>query len=421
MKPSSFLEVLRQATAADPRVMRDAARLWRRWEKAGAPPASWTIRWNERALALFGEAVGLEVMRLSPTGGRIVALASLCHKVGGADSVLAAITALSGASDAPPRFSVPVGELRDLLSKASSDRARRWLSSLIDGAAASTFRGGREEVMHVARALDIIDRLEGREVHCSDLGSRAGASSKFFRPGTSGRRLLADALIALNGAGPATDQARELALEDAGIRLSPTAYAVLVAGPLTVGEPPLDFPWTLSARNEATLLTLQNLKSVRLLAACEGVLTVENEASFLGAMKEGLHTRCLLVDTGGFPNRAVLALLDQVMASAGYWRHWGDTDLAGIRIARLLESRVRRRPDMFRCGAAEVRRLKERLIPLPLESRREMAADLKAFPAALGVDVLRADLAEGGWLEQEAWEAPKPSPTPSSDPSARQS
>jgi hypothetical protein len=141
-----------------------------------------------------------------------------------------------------------------------------------------------------------------------------------------------------------------------------------------------------------------------LLETCEGVLTLENEASFLSALKEGLQARGLLVATSGFPNRAVLSLLGQVIPHTDSWLHWGDTDLAGIRIARMLESRLGRRPELFRCTAMEVRRLKGRLIPLSPEGRREMAADLKEYPAALGADVLRADLAEGGWLEQEAWE-----------------
>jgi len=121
-------------------------------------------------------------------------------------------------------------------------------------------------------------------------------------------------------------------------------------------------------------------------------------------MKEGLHLRRLLVATGGFPNRAVLSLLSLVMPHSASWLHWGDTDLPGIRIARVLKRCLGRTPEFFRCGGEDVRRFKARLIPLSVQERKDMAADLKGAPSALGSSVLRADLAEGGWLEQEAWE-----------------
>lgn len=402
---ASFLDFLRRAGEVEPSVLRDAARLWRRWKKTGRPPASWTIRWNDRALSLFSEAVGLDVMRWVQNGGRVVDLAALCNKIGDAQAVFAALSAFTQPDCASPVSEALSAQVRALHSQAVSERSRRWLSRLLANPDGPTHFGEVNEIASVARALEVLEQLSGKEIHCSDLGSRAGASSKYFRPGAPGRRLLADALIAVNGGGAVTDQAREAALEAAGVRLSPTAYAVLAAGPFSVGVPPLDFPRVLSERNEAVLLSLQNLASARLLETCDGVLTIENEASLLSAMKEKLHSRRLLVLTGGFPNRAVLRLLGQVMPRAGSWFHWGDTDLAGIRIARMLESRLGRTPELFRSTPSEVRRLKGRLIPLPSEARREMASDLKEFPATLGSEVLRADLAEGGWLEQEAWEA----------------
>lgn len=403
MNPTPFLDLLRRAGEADQRALRDAARLLKRWKKTGGPPVSWTVRWNERALNLLREAAGLDVMRSTPNGGRIVNLAGLCRKVGDAQTVFEALAAFAQPDGVASISEAESAQLRALLSEASSERSRRWLSRMIDGTGGSKHACDVGVIAWVARALDVLEQLSGGEIHCSDLGSRVGASSKYFRPGAAGRRLLADALIALNGAGAVTDQAREAALEEAGVRLSPTAYAVLVAGSLSLGEPPLDFPRVLAERNEAVLLSLQNLASARLHETCEGVLTLENEASFLSALKEGLQARRLLVATGGFPNRAVLTLLRQVMPRAGSWLHWGDTDLAGIRIARLLESRLGRTPELFRCTTAEVRRLKRRLMPLSPEARREMAVDIKDFPTALGSDVLRAGLAEGGWLEQEAW------------------
>lgn len=401
--PSAFLDLLRRACEADPRAARDAARLLKRWDAAGRPPASWTVRWSSGAVTLLRESAGLDVIRSGSSGGLVIKFDQLCRKLGGVEIAREALAAfVRPAADDRTEDSL-VACLRQLLPKAASDRSRRWITGLLlakDPRMASKI----EDISWVARALDALDKLAGKEIHCSDLGSRVGASSKYFRPGCVGRRLLADALLHLDGGGETTDPAREAALENAGVRLSPTAYGVLVAGPLVLGEPALDFPHALSCRNQAVMLTLQNLGGARLLDRCEGVLTIENEASFLSAMKEGLHARKLLVATSGFPNRAVLALLGDIMEQAESWLHWGDTDLAGLRIARLIESRLGRSPELFRCTAAEIRRLKDRLIPLTPTARRDMAIDLKTLPTALGADVLRTALAEGGWLEQEAWE-----------------
>lgn len=403
--PSAFLDLLRRACEADPRAARDAARLLKRWDATGRPPASWTIRWNSGALALFRESVGLDVIRSGFNGGHVIKVDPLCRKLGGVEIAREGLAAfVLPATGGRAGDSLSIG-LRQLLPKAASDRSRRWLDALLL-AQDARMMAKIDDISWVARALDALDKLAGKEIHCSDLGSRVGASSKYFRPGCVGRRLLADALLHLDGGGEPTDPAREAALENAGVRLSPTAYGVLVAGPLALGEPALDFPHALSCRDQAVMLTLQNLGGARLMGGCEGLLTVENEASFLSAMKEGLHARKLLVATGGFPNRAVLALLGETMGQAKLWLHWGDTDLAGLRIARLMESRLGRSPELFRCAAADIRRLKDRLLPFTPAARREMALDLKTFPTALGADVLRAALAEGGWLEQEAWEPP---------------
>jgi hypothetical protein len=53
----------------------------------------------------------------------------------------------------------------------------------------------------------------------------------------------------------------------------------------------------------------------------------------MSSMKEGLHRRWLLAATGGFANRAVADFLKGIVSPTLPWRHWGDTDLAGIRIA----------------------------------------------------------------------------------------
>lgn len=407
----AFADLLRQAAEADPRVGRDAARLWRRWKKTGGPPKRWTVRWNRPATSLLEEAAGLDVLRRQPGGGRAVCLDLLTTKLGGPEPIRQGLESFLSPDQHGKAKAVFIRFLEELLAGVHSNAATRWLNRLLISEAVPARRGPRisadpATISFVGRALDVLDNLAGQFIHASDLGPRVGASSKTFRPGSPARRMLADALLYLKGRSEAADPAREEALEEAGVLLSPTAYAVLAAGPLAAGGPPLDFPWKLAQKDEAAMLTLQNLGQAGLLPEAKGVVTIENEAAFLTAMREGLHRRSLLVLTSGFPNRAVLTLLLAVNGQAGFWRHWGDTDLAGVRIARLLEGRLARTPELFRCAPADIRRFKDRLIPLSPGARAEMASDLKARPDALGADVLRTTLAEGGWLEQEAWEPP---------------
>lgn len=154
------------------------------------------------------------------------------------------------------------------------------------------------------------------------------------------------------------------------------------------------------------MLTFDTIEGATLQSIARSVITIENEAPFLAAITEGLQQDGLLVMTGGYPNRAVLALLKAVLSRADVdWMHWGDTDLAGVRIARLMQQVVGRPPIFFRCSADDVRRLNYRLIPLSADAGKSIASDLAANGQATGAEILRTVLQEGGWLEQEAWEA----------------
>jgi len=391
---ASLTEKLRLAAQADPRASSDIARLLRACKANGDAPKQWTIRWNEAALGLLHDAVGLELVRVRTDGRRTVDIESLARRLGGAARLTSALSAFE-----PSPANNFGGEWDRLEAQLKTEKARAWLASVRRPTTSPS-----DDILHVARAIDFTSESPA-PIHLSDLGARIGASSKFFRPGERGTRLLADALLFLSGEPSRTPDARAAALERAGLLFSPTAYSVLVCGPLSVGTPPLDFPYGLAQRGKAAMLTLDTLEGAALQPRAQAVLTIENEAPFLAAIKEGLQRNILLVMTGGFPNRAVLALLKAVASSTGAaWMHWGDTDLAGIRIARILEQAVSQPPTFFRCQPEDVRRLKARLIPLSAEATKAIAHDLAANDRAAGTDILRTTLQEGGWLEQEAWE-----------------
>jgi hypothetical protein len=394
-----FEETLRRSLALDPRVYPAARRLRRFWKSGGPPPAFWTVRWNPKAIDHLRAWAGLDVVRSKANGVMQVDVRRLTEKVGDLpaleselDHFLRSFEKTQTPDDEPARQSLRQGNW--------SPEARRWLDHILSN---TRTLGAPEtaEVTAVLKSLELIRSGTG-PWHASILGARTGVASKFFRPGMPGRRRLADALLFLKGDSDFSDLAREALLEEAGVLGSDTAYGVLVAGGLTLDG--MDFISRLAEKNQAIPLTLQNLVYPRLDPSVEGILTIENEAPFLAAMAEGLHRRWVLVATGGFPNRAVVGLLKSVVPQAASWRHWGDTDLAGIRIARTLADRVGNTPSFFRCTADDVRRWRERLIPLDPGDKKSLALHLRAYPDALGADVLRTVLQEGGWLEQEAWQ-----------------
>ncbi|OGR59594.1 MAG: hypothetical protein A2X36_06240 [Elusimicrobia bacterium GWA2_69_24] len=402
----TFFDLLSRAADFDDSVQRDCARLLRKWLKQGRMPGSWTVRWHDSAAAILREAAGLDVVRPGAQGGLVIDLRLLAGKleVRAIQKDLMAFVE-PGPSRDQERTLAAIERAAKLVS---SEESLRWLDECRARERSGTLRmdaGDLSRLDAVVLALNRLGRRQEGAIHCSRLGALVGVSSKFFRRGAPGRRLLADALLYLSGNTQSSDDAREAALDAAGLLLSPTAYTVLVAGPLAIGSPPLDFPAELAARDEACMLTLQNLGGARLKAGVQGVVTVENEAPFLSLLAEGMHHRFLLVYTGGFAGRAVNALLERVLVDSPRWLHWGDTDLAGIRIARLLADTAGRAPVFFRCDAAEVRRLRRNLTPFSPAARKDIARELKEGPGRLGEEVLRACLAEGGWLEQEAWEA----------------
>lgn len=97
-----------------------------------------------------------------------------------------------------------------------------------------------------------------------------------------------------------------------------------------VAMPPVDFFGL--PPEEAGRLTLQ--------ARPAYVLTIENQASFVRHAREvNREGRGLILYTGGFPSRAVLsAIIDLVERAKAPVFHWGDLDAGGVRIFLHLEA-----------------------------------------------------------------------------------
>ncbi len=127
------------------------------------------------------------------------------------------------------------------------------------------------------------------------------------------------------------------------------------------------------------------------------LITCENETPFTRLLRER-HPGPLLY-TAGFPNDAVLALYR--LCDCGPRRHWGDSDLAGLRIAAILHGS--QALTLWRCDLATLERHQGQLIPLRQEQAEQIAAFLGKHPEFPFSAELEFTLTHG-WLEQESWQ-----------------
>jgi hypothetical protein len=335
-----------------------------------------------------------------------------------ASAVIAAIAAATGTQPADPpgeraaaAAAVRTGCADLLLPPAlaailAAELADPRLGTRVRTMGPETWIAGRRLAYRCAAALLDPD-APLRDV--STWGAQLAGDSKALRRGRPLRRAVLD-LVRLAvpelAEAPAAEVAGHVGLDPDG-----AAAAALCCGPLRLRltDSDLAFPAELAAIGQPAALTAGLLA----LAVPDGpvrtVLTCENPAPFaaLCAVDAELPTaraETLIVLTNGFPNRAVRRLLTALRALAPEHLHWGDSDLAGIRIARICAGDLDREPSFWRSEGPH-------RIPFDAEQAAAIRHDLALRPLAPGAEVLRGCLAAGGWCEQEAWQ-----PTPFSRP-----
>jgi uncharacterized protein (TIGR02679 family) len=135
-------------------------------------------------------------------------------------------------------------------------------------------------------------------------------------------------------------ETRELWLGD-GIEIDPLSCTVLTLGLAPDGDAPL--PRALRAlHGQVVVLTYGQLRAAeRLLCPRDAtVFTCENPV-VVRAAELALGTSCPpLICTGGWPNAAVLTLLDDLHAAGATIHHHGDADPAGVMILDHLAARL---------------------------------------------------------------------------------
>jgi len=270
------------------------------------------------------------------------------------------------------------------------------------------------QIEYVLKALEILG-LNKRPWNFSELGSRVTGSSKSFRVGSELYRLAADWVA------PFLDEAEMLAQIDdlasrrarvweiLGVEQNGAAITAMLGGPFVYHKQGRVFNaiqqhFDLGEPSTLSLAQLAGIESLEPLF--DTILTIENLTPFVETIQPPPLANALFVYTEGFPNRAVRRLLQLCCENlAGLkFLHWGDTDLAGVRILRNLAAIIGAPPAAFRCGPEDIAKHRERLIPLTPEQRENILRDLEARPHAAGHEILEAVLQYDGWLEQEAWE-----------------
>lgn len=132
------------------------------------------------------------------------------------------------------------------------------------------------------------------------------------------------------------------------------------------------------------------------------MLSSENESPFRRLQHEGFAG--VLVYSRGFPNAAVLRLWALLGASVPErdFLHWGDSDLAGMRIASMLHAVRPLR--LHRCRREDLAANRASLRPLGEAEKEAISRFLEGHPEFH----FRGELEftrGAGWLEQESWKA----------------
>lgn len=237
-----------------------------------------------------------------------------------------------------------VGERPELLS---------WLEELEASGLFHRLGGGRELL---EEALAVLAVLPAEGARLAVLANELLGTSHGLDSGQPTATLVLRALAMLGGEPPPASAAERRQLwERWGVVCDDLTTDVLTLGLRPNGDGLLA-RWlgAFAEAGEPVRITLRQLAGAEIaLPAGEVVSVCENPAVVAVAADELGARSAPLVATGGFPNAAVLALLEKLVAGGAELRYHGDFDWAGLRIANALHRRVPFRP--WRFGAADYR------------------------------------------------------------------
>ena len=292
-----------------------------------------------------------------------------------------------------------------LVHASLRERSDYWTRSLLTGNS-EALKAFWFRVADITRFL-----IENREVlTLADLGARMCGDSKALKTGKL-LGMVMEWLLLLEGGVKDKDVPLDKweILARYHVVENPTAIKVTLFGPVVLWKAGrrLDFVHQLWSHGESATLSWENLSGVERLEinsseSLVSVLSCENESPFRRLKQEGYSG--VIVYSQGFPNAAVLRIWELLgrTGSIDTFLHWGDSDLAGLRIAFILNKVQALR--LYRCDHRELQRHVLFLKPLSMPEKAAAVRFLEAHPDF----PFHAELkftAEYGWLEQESWSA----------------
>ena len=250
----------------------------------------------------------------------------------------------------------------------------------------------------------------GEALTLSDLGARLFGDSKLLRSGalinTAAEWLtLSCCEDPGNYLSLAPEQRQHLkrkALRDHGIIDNRSGITVTLFGPLEYVKGGIVFDQIRKSWEcgEPAILTLENLDGIESISISgnQRIITSENESPFCGLAR--VRTEGVIIYTQGFPNAAVCSLYKLIsrFCPQASFLHWGDSDLAGLRIAAILH---RIQPlKLWRCDLDTLQYHRHLLIPL--RDKESVLQFIDSHPHFPFLPELRF-CANHGWLEQERY------------------
>ncbi len=233
----------------------------------------------------------------------------------------------------------------------------------------------------------------------SQLGSSAFNDSKVLRSGAL-RRQLCLILAAFSGMLPEDERG---VFGSFGIVENPYTSSVTVFAPFAFCDRDgvvFDFPARMFAAGLACQLPLEtvgHMTRVEWRGAEKKVVTSENAAPLVAFVEK----RIPCVYTEGYPNTAVLRLLELISSCGVTASHWGDADLDGLLIAHAVSTKI----SVTQTMALQIINMPGALkgIPLTSEQRNRIERFIDTRPMSEYTGPLRQLLARDCWYEQEAF------------------
>ncbi len=288
------------------------------------------------------------------------------------------------------------------LHEAQANRSEYWKKRVAKDGASTV-----QELLE--RAFRIVKYLEEPHdaVTFSDLGARLFGDSKILRGGEL-QTIAGEFLSLLDNSNTNQDSiSRAEAWRRRNVVNNPSAIKVTIFGPLVYWKNGKEFDWiyqlwecgetaTLSQGNIAGIERCElrmDLKNITI-----PIITCENESPFCRLSLQREHG--IIIYTEGYPNAVVLELMRLLRLLNLPARHWGDSDLDGLRIADILN---RIHPlSLWRCNLPELQRLQTCLKPLSLKAKESASTFLLNHPEFPFASELSYTI-QNGWLEQESW------------------